>query len=46
MEMPHSAYLCILTFLGCSATVGHYDNLPCAAPFKDLQDLVVSFLFF
>ena len=31
-------------FAGCSVIMGHYDNLPCAAPFKSLHGLVVSFL--
>ena len=30
---------------GCSVIVGHYDNLPCAAPFKGLQGLVFRFYF-
>ena len=33
----------IILFAGCSVIVGRHDNLPCAAPFKSLQGLVVPF---
>ena len=36
----------IAIFAGCSVIVGHYDNLPCAAPFKSLQGLVPLIIFY